>query len=194
MLRRVLAVVPVKRLEAAKARLAPVLPAEARAALVLRMLDTVLAACAAASSVRDVLVVSPDPALGRGADVLVDDGEGQGAAVALALRDPRARAGALVVMADCPLASAASLDALAAAADPLALVRSRDGGTNALAVTDPLVVEPVFGTAGSAAATVRRARAAGLEPAVLADPALAFDVDRPSDLAQVGGLLVAERA
>jgi 2-phospho-L-lactate/phosphoenolpyruvate guanylyltransferase len=187
----VLAIVPVKGLEGAKTRLAPALPASGRAELVLRMLDAVLAACRAASAVDAVLVVSPDPAMGRGADVLVDAGDGHGPAIAAALADPRAAGGALVVMADCPLATPASLDALAAAADPVALVAAEDGGLTAIALADPTVMRPVFGVPGSAALTVARARAAGLVPAVLVDPALAFDVDRPADLARLPQAAVA---
>jgi 2-phospho-L-lactate guanylyltransferase (CobY/MobA/RfbA family) len=42
--------------------------------------------------------------------------------------------------------------------------------------------------------TVARARAAGIEVAVVEDAALAVDVDRPSDLVHVEPLLVAEPA
>jgi len=138
-----------------------------------------------------VLVVTPDPGLAPGRDVLEDPGVGHGFAVALALRDERARAGALVVMADCPLVTAASLDALIVAARPLALAPARDGGMNALAIADPALVEPAFGEPGSARVTIARARAAGLEPALLDDAGLAFDVDRPEDLERVLPLLAA---
>ncbi len=186
-----LAIVPVKGLDTAKTRLAPALGAEARAALVLRMLDTVLDACRAAEAVDEILVVTPDPGLGRGADVLVDEGIGHAAAVASALADPRAADGALVVMADCPLATAVSLDALARAARPVALVPAEDGGLNAIALADPRVLQPLFGVPGAAALTVARARHAGLVPAVLADPALAFDLDDAADLARVPELRAA---
>jgi len=178
----VLAIVPVKRLAEAKSRLAPALEGEARAVLVVRMLDAVLDACRRSAAVDGILVVSPDPELGRGADVLVDDGVGHAAAIARALADPRAARGALVVMADCPLATAASLDALAAAARPDALAPAEDGGLNALALAEPASFEPVFGVPRAAGLTVERARAAGIEPAVVPDPLLAFDVDIPADL------------
>ena len=78
-------------------------------------------------------------------EVLRDAGTGHADAIALALRDERARAGALVVMADCPLVHAESLDALAAAARPLALAPSRDGGVNALALSAVNGFVPRFG-------------------------------------------------
>jgi 2-phospho-L-lactate guanylyltransferase (CobY/MobA/RfbA family) len=85
-------------------------------------------------------------------------------------------------MADCPLVTAEALDRLAAAAEPVALAPAQDGGLNALAVREPNAFEPAFGVEGAAAETAARAEAAGLEPAVVADPALAFDVDRPADV------------
>jgi 2-phospho-L-lactate/phosphoenolpyruvate guanylyltransferase len=181
----VLAIVPVKSLSDAKTRLATALAPAERERLVVRMLDAVLAACSGAESIRGVLVVTPDPGLGRGFPVLRDSGRGHGPALATALADPRARDGAVVVMADCPFVTASSLDALVAAADPLALVEAADGGTSALALRDPLLLEPAFGVPGSAAVTVARARAVGIQPVLVDDPSLAFDVDRPGDLDRV---------
>ena len=175
-----LAIVPVKGLAGAKTRLAPLLSAEERARLVVEMLDGVLTACREASAIDGTLLVTPDPALARdGASLLVDAGTGHADAVALALADPRAAGGALVVMADCPLVTAESLDALAASARPLALARARDGGVNALALQEVDGFRPRFGI--PAGTTVAEARAAGYDPVVLDDPRLALDVDRPED-------------
>jgi 2-phospho-L-lactate/phosphoenolpyruvate guanylyltransferase len=186
MLSCVLAIVPVKGLEGAKSRLAPLLAPEERAALVRRMLADVLAACAESNAVRRTLVVTPEPGLApTGVDVLVDAGEGHAAAVGLALADTRASGGALVVMADCPLATADALDRLAAAARPAALAPALDGGLNALALRDPSAFEPVFGVPDAARLTMARARAAGFDPAVLDEPGLALDVDEPGDLRAV---------
>jgi 2-phospho-L-lactate guanylyltransferase len=176
----VLAIVPVKGLAGAKTRLASVLSAEARARLVVEMLDGVLNACREASAIDGTLLVTPDPALARdGASILVDAGTGHADAVALALADPRAAAGALVIMADCPLVTAESLDALAASARPLALARARDGGVNALALQEVDGFRPRFGVPFGT--TVAAARAAGYDPVVLDDPRLALDVDLPED-------------
>ena len=175
-----LGIVPVKGLAGAKTRLAPLLSAEERARLVVEMLDGVLTACREASAIDGTLLVTPDPALARdGASLLIDAGTGHADAVALALSDPRAAAGALVVMADCPLVTAESLDALAASARPLALARARDGGVNALALQEVDGFRPRFGI--PAGTTVAEARAAGYDPVVLDDPRLALDVDLPED-------------
>jgi 2-phospho-L-lactate guanylyltransferase (CobY/MobA/RfbA family) len=112
-------------------------------------------------------------------EVLTDAGTGHADAIALALADPRAAGGALVVMGDCPLVTAASLDALAEAARPLALAPARDGGVNALAIAHLNGFLPRFGV--PVAAALAEARAAGLEPVVLDDPMLALDIDRPDD-------------
>jgi len=179
----VLAIVPVKSLNGAKTRLVPILSPDERAELVRGMLASVLTACAESESVMSTLVVTPEPELAPvGIEVLLDSGDGHAAAVASALADRRAANGALVVMADCPLATGGSLDCLARAAAPVALVPALDGGLNALALSSPSLFEPVFGVPDAALRTVERARLAGIEPAVVDEPLLAFDVDRPSDL------------
>jgi 2-phospho-L-lactate/phosphoenolpyruvate guanylyltransferase len=180
----VLAIVPVKGLDGAKTRLAPLLSPGERAQLVLDMLERVLGACRGSAAITRTLLVTPAPDLAPAdVDVLVDEGTGHARALAAALDDPRARAGALVVMADCPLATGASLDRLAAAARPLALAPSRDGGVNALALRPVDGFRPAFGV--PAKATLARARAAGLRPVVVEDPLLALDVDRPEDYEQL---------
>jgi 2-phospho-L-lactate guanylyltransferase len=177
----VLAIVPFKGLDGAKTRLAAVLSPEERALLALEMLDRVLVACEGATSIARTLLVTPDPGTApAGVEVLADEGTGHAAAIELALVDRRVRGGVLVVMADCPLVEAASLDALAAAARPLALVEARDGGVNALALRDPARFRPSFGV--PARETIERARRAGIEPVVLEDERLSLDVDRPEDL------------
>jgi 2-phospho-L-lactate guanylyltransferase len=179
----VLAIVPVKGLDGAKSRLAPRLDPDERRGLVLRMLGDVLAACEAADSVEGTLVVTPEPGSAPdGFDVLVDVGEGHAAAIASALRDPRAAGGALVVMADLPLLTPDALDRLAAFAHPVALAPASDGGLNALAIRSPQAFEPAFGVPDAAAITAARARAVGLAPTVVDDPVLAHDVDTPCDL------------
>jgi len=176
----VLAIVPVKGRDGAKTRLAPLLQPEERTQLVLDMLERVLGACAAAESITGTLLVTPDPGFTpAGVEILRDGGTGHADAIALGLRDKRAREGVLVVMADCPLVRPESLDALAEAATPLALAPSRDGGVNALALRAANGFLPSFGV--PVEKTLAAARAAGLEAAVVDDPLLALDVDRPED-------------
>src|SRR5262245_38745142 len=153
-----------------KTRLA--LPAEAREAMAISMLATVLGAAKQVG--RTVLVTSDDSLAERfGVDFVPDPGGGQGPAVAAGV------AGAtdlpvLVVNADLPRATSTDLLALAAAAP--ALVAATDGTTNALALTDPETFQPLYGP-GSAA----RFEAIGLRPVDL--PNLAADVDTLADVA-----------
>jgi len=187
----VLGIVPVKGLDGPKSRLAGVLSASERAELVVTMLECVLEACAESAAVRETLVVTPDERVALGHAVLIDEGAGHAPAIARALADPRAREGAIVVMADCPLVLPEAIDRLAEAARPVAIARAGDGGMNALAVRDPAAFEPAFGVRHSARRTDERARAAGIEAVVVDDPLLAFDVDRPADLERLRGLVTA---
>lgn len=177
-----LAIVPVRGRDG-KHRLDGFLSPDERAQLVEAMLADVVAACAEARSVDEILVVTTEPGVvPAGADVLEDDGSGHAAAIARALGDPRARSGALVVMADCPLATAEALDTLSSAARPVALVAAADGGMNALALRTADALEPVFGVRDASRETLERAQAAGVEAVVVEEPGLAFDVDRPADV------------
>jgi 2-phospho-L-lactate/phosphoenolpyruvate guanylyltransferase len=180
-----LAIVPVNAPLDAKRRLAAVLSADERAELVSEMLADVLAACRAARTLRDILVVTPDTALAPSdVDVLPDPGEGHGAAIALGLAQAPA-SGALVVMADCPLVTADALDRLARAARPIAIAPAQDGGTNALALCPADAIEPAFGVPSGARLVLERARAAGLAARILEDDRIALDVDTPEDARRV---------
>ncbi len=134
---------------------------------------------AAAVPVGDVLVVaSESQQLPAGVTHVGDPGRGQGAAVQAALAAAGAVGPVLVVNADLPCAGTRDLLALAGAmpAEGLALVAAADGMTNALALTDGTLFEPVYG-AGSAE------RFAALAPSRLLDvPNLADDVDTVEDL------------
>lgn len=177
-----LAIVPVRGRDG-KHRLGGFLSSEERARLVEAMLTDVVAACEKARSVTGILVVTPEPGLAPdGVDVLVDEGVGHPQAVERALAHGRAREGALVVMGDCPLATAEALDGLAAAADPVALAPATDGGMNAIALRPGDAILPALGLPDAADATLRRARQAGVDATVVEDPALAFDVDHPADV------------
>jgi 2-phospho-L-lactate guanylyltransferase (CobY/MobA/RfbA family) len=153
-----------------KSRLA--LPAEAREAMELSMLATVLSA---AKQVGRTLLVTDDAGLAERFDVafVPDPGGGQGPAVAVAVAEARDLP-VLVVNADLPRATVADLRALAAAAP--ALVAAGDGTTNALALDDPARFEALYGPGSSA-----RFAALGLRPLDL--PNLAADVDTLADVA-----------
>jgi 2-phospho-L-lactate/phosphoenolpyruvate guanylyltransferase len=192
------AVIPVKRLRGALRRLAGALPAPVRRELQMAMLDDVLGACAATDALAGVVVVTSDPdaaALARaraGAAVLPDHEppRGMNAAVVRGLEAAgRSGAGAaLVLTADLPLAGAADLEAILAAAGPgpsALLVPSRHGtGTNAMLLAPPGALEPQLGP-DSLARHLAQAARRGVAARLLERPALALDVDTPRDLADL---------
>jgi 2-phospho-L-lactate guanylyltransferase len=185
MLSPLLAIIPVNSPTSAKRRLASLLRAELRAGLVKAMLGDVIEACRESRAVERILVVTPDPALAPPeVEVLVDAGRGHAAAVTVALAQCRAE-GALVVMADCPLVRPETLDLLCDSAHPVAVAPAQDGGTNAIALRPPDILEPAFGVLDGSAVVVQRAERLGVHVAVVDDPLLALDVDRPEDVERV---------
>lgn len=150
------------------------LPVELRKALALAMLGDVLGAATAAFS--DVRIVTDDgeamlAAADLGAEVVVDPGGGQGAAVIAALAGLEGQC--LIVNADLPCVSPAALTDLGAL--DAAHVPARDGTTNALSIPSPERFEPLYGPGSSA-----RFAAAGL--AATRIPELVRDVDTLADL------------
>lgn len=191
--RRVAAAVPVKRLTAAKSRLAAEIGDAATRRLVLAMLGDVLEGLRAAPTVTSLTVVTADAEaaeLGRafGAAILHREDEGPNAAVAAA-QEVAAADGAdalLVVLGDVPGAGPVEIAALAEALEGLGgrgvvIAPSRDGGTSALLRAPPDAIPPRFGEA-SAAAHRALAKRAGVPLAECALPALAVDVDTLDDL------------
>ena len=210
-LEHLVALVPVRSLEGAKARLGEALDAEERRALVERLLARTVEAAAAAPGVAAVVVVSPDPAVlelaGRhGAEGVLQAGGGlnEGLAAARAWAEHAGADGILVVPGDLPAVSMPELARIVAGASALldageagppapralvALVPDRGGtGTNLLLVAPPRAIAFLFGE-GSRAAHAAAARAAGAAYVELGGP-LALDLDTPDDLlaAEAAGL------
>jgi len=189
--------IPVKGLETAKQRLAPLLDAAERSALAMAMLEDVLRTLAAWPGCPPVALVTGDARARRlarrfGFEVIVDrENVGETAAIDQATRACRARgaASALVIPADIPLIEAAELEAVAKAlpaspGDPgTVLVPSADGrGTNAVLRRPPALFPLRFGD-DSFKPHWRAARATGQPCAVLRLRGIGLDVDTPADLA-----------
>ncbi|MGF2944855.1 2-phospho-L-lactate guanylyltransferase [Mycobacterium sp. Lab-001] len=183
-------IIAVKRLAAAKTRLAPVLSAATREKVVLAMLVDTLTAAAAVPALGSITVVTPDEvaaaaAAGLGADVLADPtpevhADPLNNAIIAAERSVAEKfANIIVLQGDLPALQARELaEAIAAArqhrrsfvADRLAT------GTSALsAFGTPL--DPRFGPDSSA-----RHRCSGAIELTGAWPGLRCDVDTPADL------------
>jgi 2-phospho-L-lactate guanylyltransferase len=183
--------VPVKGLDDAKSRLAALLDAAARARLALATLATVIAAARDAGCAVTLLTADPRvrSAAGPGVDVL-DEAPGlrglnpqlEAASGALGAREPLPQL--LILHADLPLATPGAVRALIAAAPPapsVTLVRSPDGGTNAMLLRPPGCFPLAYGR-DSFARHDAAARAADMAVVVHVSPALSLDLDTPADL------------
>jgi 2-phospho-L-lactate/phosphoenolpyruvate guanylyltransferase len=188
------AIVPVKGLELAKRRLAPVLPDAARRRLVLAMLEDVLAAIAGVREIERAVVVTPDAdagslAAGRGATILPEPGAAElNAAVesGVAFALSRGVGRVLVLPGDIPLASPEELASLIGSrpsAPGVTLAPSRDGnGTNAMLLAPPDAIAPCYGP-GSYLQHMSQAMARHIDVNVLHLAGVGRDIDEPADLA-----------
>jgi 2-phospho-L-lactate guanylyltransferase len=189
------AVIPVRSWRDGKQRLAPVLGAEERAALVQWLLvHTLDQAAAFPGSARTLVVTACDEVRARvgsrGIRVLQDAGPGglndalqhaQRALVALGASRM------LVASSDLPLLTGADLQRLADAAldGVVAIAPDRaDHGTNAICLPVSRPFDFAFGP-DSFARHREGARRLGLEPVIVRSRGLTFDVDLPSHLAEL---------
>ncbi len=187
------ALVPVKRLQEAKGRLAELLTGDERRRLALAMLEDVLRVLHAVPSIDRTAVVSPDPdALSRaeelGAAPLPEPPLCRGVNQALThASGALAQQGAdtlLIIAADLPTALPADIEAILEALPARGIVvhPTDDRGTGALALRPPGVVTFRYGRRSSVLHK-REAVARGLPARVLHLDSLTHDVDEPNDLA-----------
>ncbi|OBF91393.1 2-phospho-L-lactate guanylyltransferase [Mycobacterium sp. 852002-51163_SCH5372311] len=184
-------IIAVKRLAAAKTRLAPVFSARTRENVVLAMLQDTLTAATRVRSLRSITVVTPDQAAAAaaadlGAEVLTDptpEGHRDPLNHAIAAAE-RAVAGScpnlVVLQGDLPALQTQELDEAIAAArhHRRSFVADRLGtGTSALCAFGS-ALDPQFGSDSSA-----RHRRSGAIELTGAWPGLRCDVDTPADLA-----------
>jgi 2-phospho-L-lactate/phosphoenolpyruvate guanylyltransferase len=187
----VAAVLPVKRFDAAKQRLAPGIEEPRRRQLVEAMFADVLDAVAEARGLDRLIVVSGDPvaqelAAGR-AEVVpdpADEGHDQAALAGIARAEAEGAEAVLLLPGDCPLLDPREIDRLLTGTPErfVAIVPDRHGtGTNALLLRPPDALAPAFGE-GSRDRHVAAARAAGIPFAVEELPSLGLDLDTPADV------------
>lgn len=186
------AVLPVKRLYAAKQRLAAGLSGEQRRTLAAAMVADVLEAIGAARTIERTILVSGDPIaqeLAAGVDAeVVPDPEDAGhveAALAGIARAEVEGAGCVVLLpGDCPLLDPRELDRLLTGVPEryVGIVPDRHGtGTNALVLSPPDAIAPAFGE-GSRERHVAAAHAAGVPFEVEELRSLGLDLDTPADV------------
>jgi 2-phospho-L-lactate guanylyltransferase len=188
------AIVPQKSLAAAKSRLGDVLSVSARTALSRELLKRVLAVLGASRGIEEIVVMTPDPAVGAfaaacGVRAVPDFAPGLNESLAEVFRSLSGGSrGMLVIAADLPLLRPADISAALAAGEQGALIiaPSKDAvGTNALLFPPAATFRPAFGP-GSLAAHRRRAGELGLQIVEVRRPGLAFDLDTPAELVALG--------
>jgi 2-phospho-L-lactate/phosphoenolpyruvate guanylyltransferase len=188
------AVVPVKELDRAKERLAPLLPPELRRRLMQAMLEDVLSALRATPGLAGIAIVTVDAAAAAlaahyGARVIEDGArDGHTGAVTAAANRLAAEgcAAMLTLPGDVPLATPQEIAALLAAhlpAPAFTIAPSHDEfGSNAILLSPPQAVPFAFGN-DSFRPHLAAARARGIAPTVLHLLGIARDIDTPEDLA-----------
>ena len=193
-LKDIWAVVPVKDTRTAKQRLAGVMDQQTRTLLAHAMLEDVLSAIAAATSLAGLVVVTADPlatqiAQRYRARLLSQGGEeGQTHAMRYAVEALAAegRRAVLTLPIDVPLITPQEIDAVVAAArrEPeFVIVPAHDRqGSNAILCAPPAHVPLSFGN-HSFAPHLAAARQRGLEPCIVELPGIGLDIDSPADLA-----------
>lgn len=187
------AVIPIKRFEKSKGRLAGLLNPEQRQRLSEAMLRDVLDTIAQTSGLAGALVVSADLEARRiaaeyGAETLNDPNEnGPSSAVGLAARALAAtgRSGMLAVMGDVPLVTYEELERMLASHDvgpAVTLAPARDGvGCNA-AVCSPVDIIGLCFDGRSLARHRQMARLANASVTAVELPGLGLDIDDANDL------------
>ena len=181
--------VPLKRLDRAKSRLAEALTAAERAALMRMLLDRVVEAVQAAG-IHRITVVTSEP-LAHGVAATWHDGDlPWNEALATAIAEVVGEDVVAVISADLPFLRANDVTALieATPARGVAVGRAVDAGTNAVSMRPPGVLPTRFGEPASSALHAASARARRLACVMLDLPGLAFDVDTPEDLERMNAV------
>jgi 2-phospho-L-lactate guanylyltransferase len=186
------AVLPVKRFDAAKQRLAAGVDPERRRELAAAMLADVLEAIGGARTVERLIVVSGDPvaqelAAETDAEVVPDPedaGHVEAAQAGIARAEVEGAERIVLLAGDCPLLDPRELDRLLTGVPGsyVGIVPDRHGtGTNALLLSPPGAIVPAFGE-GSRDRHVEAARAAGIPFGIEELPSIELDLDTPADV------------
>jgi 2-phospho-L-lactate guanylyltransferase len=188
------AIIPVKRLSAAKKRLEEALTPGQREQLAEAMFLDTLHKLRQCRCIDNLLIVTADASVARqarwlGSEVLEqpeDEGHSQAAVAGARTAMERGTERVAMLPADCPLLDPEELDGhLGRSPRPVLIVPDRHRtGTNGLVLLPPDAFEPAFGP-DSCARHVSRARAAGISFSLEAIESLAIDLDTPEDMAEL---------
>ncbi len=187
-----IAVLPVKRLGAAKQRMAAGIAGGQRRDLAEAMVADVLEAIGQARAIERTIVVTGDPiaqelASEAGAEVIPDPedaGHIEAAQAGIARAETEGAERVALLAGDCPLLDARELDRLLTGVpgNYVGVIPDRHGtGTNALLLSPPDAIVPAFGE-GSRARHVEAARQAGIPFGIEELPSIELDLDTPGDV------------
>jgi len=191
-IQQVRAIVPLKSIKKSKTRLSETKAVD-RAKLTEAMFTNVLVALRRARKISDITVVSHDKRAARiarrhGAKFLWEGrGHGLNRAVRLAIERMDHQAGAaaaMIIHADLPLVKSRDIDTFLSQSkgSQIAMAPCKNGtGTNALLLSPPNVIPPVFGE-GSYRTHLALAKQTGLLWKVVQIRGIQFDIDEPRDL------------
>ena len=184
--------VPLKRLDHAKTRLASVLDPSTRAYVMRALLDHTLEQVKAAPSIGSVTLVSSAAeassiAAEHGVAHFDDRGLPWNEALAAAIAESVTSDAVAIVSADVPLLTIDDVEQFVAALTRhgVVIARATDAGTNAVAMDPAGAMGTTFGVEGSAALHAALAETAGLTPVIVDIPGLAHDLDTTEDLEEV---------
>lgn len=183
-------ILPVKRIDRAKARLSSHFDDEQRARIAAALVADALELCVNTDFLQ-WWVVSDDAgvlssAASQGLGTIDDPGEGLNAAVdaAVAVALKEGADSVTVIPSDIPLAFRGDLVDLldtGATSDVVLVPSERDGGTNGLFMSPPDLLQPNFGP-GSLQKHLHTAELASLRCALLSLPRLSLDIDTVEDV------------
>lgn len=186
------ALVPLKRLDYAKTRLATVLDPPTRVRVMQALLAHTLEVVKAAPSVARVTLVSsaveaPAIAAEHGVAHFDDLGLPWNDALAAAIAGAVRADAVAIISADVPLLTTDDVEAYVTALTPngAVIARATDAGTNGVAMQPAGAMPTTFGSKGSAALHAELARQAGLTPTIVDLEGLAHDLDTAADLQEV---------
>jgi 2-phospho-L-lactate guanylyltransferase len=186
------AVLPVKRFDDAKQRLAAGIDAGRRRELAGAMVADVLEAIGQARGIDRLIVVSGDPiaqelASKAHAEIVPDPedaGHVEAALAGIARAEVEGAKRVVLLAGDCPLLDPRELDRLLTGVPDsyVGIVPDRHGsGTNALLLSPPDAIVPAFGE-GSRERHVEAARQAGVPFGIEELPSIELDLDTPADV------------
>lgn len=188
----VFAIVPVKKLDAAKSRLSPLLSDNERRQLCLKMLEDVLTAIKVTRRVHWVVVVSVDPVVLQAAksfDVfsLMESQPGLNQAVSEAINwcVQNGAKSTLILPADIPSVTSADLNWILSLGREATMIisPSRSGdGTNALLLNLPSILPTLYGK-HSYLRYIKEASRRAIRFHTIKSPRIALDIDTIEDLA-----------